>query len=83
LNRSWVLFHLTEAVDALHQTIGDLSKDPDYSGVELAVDMQHIYHHLNTAWNSRDSNGSDVEPGSDELFNRWSQFPSDLDMMTL
>jgi hypothetical protein len=83
MNRDWVLFHLAEAADALRQAIEEISDTPDYGDPEFAVDMQHIYHHINTAWNSRNSDPSDVEPGSDALFTAWSQLPVDLEMMAL
>jgi len=43
--------------------------------------MQHLYHHCNTAWNSRDMTKVQVDKATDGDFNTWSQFPSDLPMM--
>jgi hypothetical protein len=43
--------------------------------------MQHIYHHLNTAWNSRDASASQVSELTKAQFNKWSQLPADLPMM--
>jgi hypothetical protein len=83
MNRDWVLFHLAEAADALRQAIEEIKESPDYGDPEFTADMQHIYHHINTAWNSRNANPSDVEPGSDALFNAWGKLPVDLEMMEL
>lgn len=83
MNREWVLFQLGEAANALTQAIENIDATPDYDDIQLAGDMQHIYHHVNTAWNARNAEGSEVEPGSDQLFTAWSQLPSDLDMMSL
>ena len=83
MHKDWVLYHLEEAADALQKLISDASSDPEYGEEELAVDMQHLYHHINTAWNARNTVPTDVEPGTDRLFNEWSKFPSDLEMMSL
>jgi hypothetical protein len=81
LNRDWVLFHLREARGAISATIADIESTPDYGYAEFWVAMQHLYHHLNTAWNARDALPSQVDPGTDADFNRWSQLPTDLPMM--
>ena len=81
MNRDQVLFHLSEAGDAIASTIRDLRADPEYGDAEYWVELQHIYHHLNTAWNSRDASQTQVDSASDADFNRWSAFPTDLPMM--
>ena len=81
MNREWVLFHLAEAADALRQAIQDIKETPDYGDGEFTIDMQHIYHHVNTAWNSRHADPTDVEPGTDAQFNAWGELPQDLEMM--
>jgi len=81
VNRDQVLSHLSEARDAIAQTVEDIRVTPDYDDSEYWVDMQHIYHHINTAWNSRNATVAEVDPVTDGRFNRWSQFPSDLPMI--
>ncbi len=54
MNRDWVLSQLREAQEELNRTIGEMEADPEYDVGELMVAMQHLYDHLNTAWNSRD-----------------------------
>ena len=83
MNRDWVLFHLREAQDEISTTIAEIESTPDYEYADFWVAMQHLYYHLNTAWNSRDAAPSQVEPGTDADFNRWSQFPADLPMMRI
>src|SRR5262245_8236873 len=53
MNKIWILDHLREAHEELSRTIGELESDPEYGEGELYVAMAHLYHHLNTAWNSR------------------------------
>jgi hypothetical protein len=80
MNRDWVLFNLREAEEEIRRTIADIEAAPDYGYGKLVVAMGHAYHHLNTAWNSRDENPETVEACSDGDFQRWRQFPTDLDM---
>lgn len=80
MNRDWVLFHLQEALEELQHTIAEIRATPDAGYGELSVAMQHLYHHLNTAWNSWDATPAEVEPASEEAFARWSRFPTNLPM---
>jgi len=81
MNRDQVLFHLVEAGDAIAQTVHDLQADPEFSEAAYWDDLQHVYHHLNAAWNSRAASQSEVVSATDADFNRWSAFPGDLPMM--
>ena len=81
MNRDWILFHLGEAHEELSKAIQKIRDDPNYDYGEFLVAMQHLYHHLNTAWNSRDASPDQVKSENDEDFGRWSQFPGDLPMM--
>jgi len=78
MNREWVLFHLREAQQELARTIADIEADPRYDVGELSVAVGHAYHHLNTAWNSRDEPESRVHACTDVDFLRWRQFPTDV-----
>ncbi len=81
MNRDWVRFHLGEARDGIATTLAEIESTPDYDYGEFWVAMQHLYHHLNTAWNSRTATELQVKQASDQDFNRWNQFPTDLPMM--
>lgn len=81
MNRDQVLLHLKEARDAIDSTIQEIHATPDYGYGEYWVDMQHVYHHLNTAWNSRDATPEQIAALTDAVFTRWSQLPDDLPMM--
>jgi len=76
MNKHYVLFHLKEAAEQLEETIGELQSAPDYDFGEYMVDMSHLYHHVNTAWNARDESKEVVEECSEENFNKWRAFPS-------
>lgn len=79
-NRDWILFHLTEAQGEIAKTLEGIRATPDFGYGEFSVSMQHLYHHLNTAWNSREAPPTRVEPVSEEDFAAWSRFPTDLPM---
>jgi len=70
MNKKLVTFHLNEAHEQLRATLAEMSRDDDYGSGEFVVEMQHLYYHLNTAWNAREASDAEAEPGSDELFNR-------------
>ena len=80
MNRDWVLFHLTEAQEELTRTIQEIRDTPDYGIGEFLPAMQHLYHHLNTAWNARDASEAEASKVTDQNFKRWSSFPADLVM---
>ena len=78
MNREHVLFHLQEAAEELGRTVNAVRQNPQYDIGEYSVAMQHLYHHLNTAWNGRFATTEQVEHITDEVFNTWSRFPEDL-----
>jgi hypothetical protein len=80
LNRDYVLHNLREAHEDLGRAIDDFIADTAYSEAELYVAMQHLYHHLNTAWNARESTESEARECSAQDFHRWRQFPADIDL---
>ena len=79
MNRALVLHNLAEAHEALGRMPEDARRDSEWGIGELAAEMPHLYHHLNTAWNARDSSNA-VGEASDAEFRQWSQFPADLPM---
>ena len=76
MNQNWISFHLSEALVQLQEIIDNVEADPEYDYGDYVVDMSHLYHHLNTAWNSRDASDDEVANHSDEDFYRWRTFPS-------
>jgi hypothetical protein len=81
MNTDFLLFNLREAQEEIETTIRDLETDSDYGEPELSVAMMHLYHHVNTAWNARNSNPEESKNCTDEDFNRWGHYPTDLDEM--
>jgi len=78
MNKPHTIFHLEEALEQLTSTIADLKKKRGYSDVELELDMEHLYHHMNTAWNGRNATASRVKKSTMRDFRAWRKFPKDL-----
>jgi hypothetical protein len=74
-----IAWHLDDAQEALRGVIAEIAENPDYDLVEFEVEMAHVYHHLNTAWNGRNEEVP-WEANSNHDFNRRRQFPQDLSM---
>ena len=75
MNKENIVFHLQEAKEELDRIISEFQRNPEYESAEYLVQMSHLYHHINTAWNSRDASEKEVEECSEENFNKWRQFP--------
>ncbi len=80
INKDYVKFHLQETVEAVQDTIDDIENREDYEIGSYIVDMMHIFHHINSAWNARFATVGQVEACTEEDFERWRQYPSDLPM---
>ena len=78
LNKKWIGFHLGEANEELERIASKLG-NKDFDEVDLRIGMQHLYHHLNTAWNSRHSSQAETGAGNQTHFDNWRQYPKDLD----
>ena len=81
MNKEFVLFDLREALEELQRTINEIETDDDYGNEEFQVAMSHLYHHLNTAWNSRDASSERHIECSNEDFKQWRRFPKESDLL--
>jgi len=80
MNRNVVLFHLREAAEQLNKTIEFLTNDTDYDIGAFRVEMNHLYQHLNTAWNGRDQSDEQFKECTDTDFYQFRKFPTDEDL---
>jgi len=80
MNRIVVLFHLREAAEQLKETIQGLESSTHYGNAEFQVDMGHLYHHLNTAWNGRDQTHAQHSGATEEDFSRFRLFPHESEL---
>jgi hypothetical protein len=82
MNKDFVLFHLAEAENAIRDTIADIKSDPEYEYGNFRVDIEHIYLHVNSAWNARDASENAAKECSQVDFDRWRQFPTDIEIIS-
>ncbi len=72
-------FHLKEVQDDLTLLRADLENE-EMDNVELYIRIAHLYHHMNSAWNSRRYDSLDnPELLLEQRFMELSEFPKDLE----
>jgi hypothetical protein len=79
MNKDYLLSHLGEAAEQLVAIIERTQTDPLYEIGEFTVEMGHVYHHLNTAWNGR--NCTDEEWSANRNFHAWRKFPESSELL--
>ena len=80
MNRSWVRFHLEEAHEELTSILSHIKLDEEYSEADFRVAMEHLYHHVNFAWNTRNASNTEVEAEDTDMsyFYSGRKFPKDI-----
>lgn len=73
-HREIILANISEAREQL-EAIEKSILDPEYDEVELKLDLEHAYHHLNYAWNTRNESDEALSEHSSSDFRKWSLFP--------
>jgi len=81
VNKDWIASHLREAAEQLQETVKNLSSDSDYSDVDLTIEISHAYHHINTAWNSKDVSPDATSNFTDADYDAWQKMPSDDELI--
>jgi hypothetical protein len=78
--RNWRIIesNLREAREQLEALEADVRSSKKPSDVELAIGLEHAYHHLNFAWNARFASEQVFRQMSDGQFNVWSKYPREL-----
>jgi len=80
MNWKIIACNLQEAHEQLQEIEQRIGKK-NYSEAELYIDLQHAYHHLNFAWNTRKAKTKEYSKMTETDFNRWSRFPKEIDAM--
>ncbi len=76
--KEFIVSELKEAKKELEQMIGEIEKDTDCDFNDYFIEIQHIYHHINKAWNMKKEDKETIKNCSEKDFFRWSKFPSDI-----
>ena len=80
MNKEYILYNLKEGLNQLTDTIKELESDSEYEFGDYIVDMTHLYHHINTAWNAKNSTKLEAKKCSENDFRTWRNFPKDIEM---
>ena len=80
LNKASLVFHLEEALEELTFTIDNIKKDADYSNADFRIAIEHLYHHINFAWNTRHVPAKEIDKLNRRKFYKWRRFPQDIDL---
>lgn len=78
LNWGIILSNLAEAREQIEEIEKRAKDEKKPSEIELQIWLEHVYHHLNFAWNIRHKTTLNYSTLSDEEFNEWSKFPAEM-----
>ena len=73
-----IAYNLEDALEELQKLNDRLLSNNLPDDVEFQIAMQHIYHHLNFAWNTRNKSIEETAELTKEKFDLWGKFPEDL-----
>jgi len=79
LNWKIILSNLAEAREQIERIEASAKEKTKPSEIELQIWIEHVYHHLNFAWNIRHETSERYGNLSDEDFNNWSKFPREIE----
>lgn len=77
-SRPIIISNLHEVACSIKRLNDDLKNNRLYSVGRFKVEMGHIYHHINLAWNIRGLRDVSLyRHMSDENFKKWTQYPTE------
>ncbi|MBO9667581.1 MAG: hypothetical protein J7501_12300 [Bdellovibrio sp.] len=80
MNHKFILYNFEEIQEEI-ETLMKKLKRGDISHAELYSGVQHVYHHLNIAWNARDTEPGKIADLDDPMMDVWNQFPTDIKLI--
>lgn len=78
MNKKYIQYNLEEIQEELENIIRKLKSSKDYAPEEFYQSMQHLFHHANTAWNTRNLAPQETENASEADQERWGKYPTDM-----
>lgn len=78
LNKQVIRYNLEEAEEEIAVMLERLRRPDEYGEASFHASMQHLYHHLNTAWNARREPPEAVAQASPVQLEAWNRFPTDV-----
>ncbi len=81
LNKDFIQLHLREAAGEIAELLEEIKHDQKWEIGRYTVAMRHLYHYINSAWNARYATKKEADVCSEEDFDRWRQYPNDLEIL--
>lgn len=78
MNIKYIRYNLEEAQEEISNIMAQLKRGDLYSHAEFYSSMQHLIHHVNIAWNARETRSEETENASEQDLERWGKFPTDI-----
>lgn len=76
-----ISYNLEDALEELQKLDSLISSGNRPDAIEFQIAMQHIYHHLNFAWNTRYDPIENYTNLTQEQFIKRGRFPQDLELI--
>lgn len=77
MNSKFITYNFQEIQEEVEVILRDM-KAGGMTEDKFRKSVQHIYHHLNTAWNGRNAPGDALDVPHSELLKKWEKFPTDM-----
>ena len=81
MNVKYIRYNMEEALDEIENIMNQLKRGDGYSHAEFSSSIQHLYHHINIAWNSRETTWEETEQASEEQLRKWGEYPDDIKLI--
>ena len=78
LNWEFILYNLRDAGEQIDEIVR-LAESGDLDETNFQIKLEHVYHHLNFAWNLSRIGSKRAARCVRKDFNEWSKFPRDLE----
>ena len=79
MNWKIIASNLREALAQLEEVQTRIDKRDYPAEGELQVLLEHVYHHINCAWNIRRIKTKDYANLTEDDFNQWGKFPKEME----
>jgi hypothetical protein len=76
-----IVYNLEDALEELQKLDKQIASGNMQDEVEFQIAMQHIYHHLNFAWNTRHESIQNYADMMKEKLNQWGEFPNAFELL--
>lgn len=77
MNNKIISSNIEEALEELENIKNEFQVN-SLNEVNFQIKLQHVYHHLNIAWNLRNVKTAHYREMSDDDFKTWSSYPKDI-----